>query len=306
MPACTVAIPVFNQRATIERAVRSALAQKVEGLEVLVADNCSQDGTWEALQPFANQGVRLHRNAANIGLFGNFNRCLDLAASPYLRLLAGDDALAPDCLGNEIALMERNADLAMLSTRGRFVSARGAAMDEFANDLPPGIFDGADFPRTWFGYYARTRRNPLNYPSGVLFRRAAIGEQRFEEGWRTAGDIDFYFKALRRGNLGITRSLGCDVTRHAAQAHIGPNRDGTAMREQLQLLDRYLGPEEQEGMKAGLAGACLALALTGRGAAVHWGLAREIAGMPQALGGLAALAAGRTWPRPPRPARGFA
>ncbi len=308
MPTCTVAIPVFNQRATIERAVRSALEQKVEGLEVLVADNCSQDGTWEALQPFANQGVRLHRNAANIGLFGNFNRCLELSASPYLRLLAGDDALAPDCLRNEVALMERNADLAMLSTRGRFVSAQGAALGEFANDLAPGIYDGADFAWTWFEYYARTRRNPLNYPSGVLFRRAAIGEQRFEEGWRTAGDIDFYFKALRRGNLGITQSLGCEVTRHAAQAHIGPNLDGTAMREQLQLLDRHLAPDERERVKPGLAGACLALAITRRGASApaHWRLAREIAPLPAALGGLAALAWGRAFPAPPRPARPLA
>ena len=119
MPACTVAIPVFNQRAFIERAVRSALAQGVDGLEVVVVDNRSEDGTWEALQPFVRQGVRLHRNASNLGLFGNFNRCLELAGSPYLRLLAGDDVLASGSLRAELELMERNPRLAMLSTRGR-------------------------------------------------------------------------------------------------------------------------------------------------------------------------------------------
>lgn len=308
MPACTVAIPVFNQRAYIERAVRSALSQGVEGLEVLVVDNQSEDGTWEALQPFARQGVHLHRNSSNLGLFGNFNRCLEMASSPYLRVLSGDDALLPGCLRAEIALMERNPDLAMLSTRGRFVSPEGKAMGEFADDLAAGVYRGGGFPRTWFDYYARTRRNPLNYPSGVLFRRAAIGDSRFEERWRTAGDIDFYFKALRHGDLGIAAFPGCEVTRHPAQAHVGPNLDGTAIREQLALLERYVEPSAHARLRNLLAGTCLALALMrgGDSAAIHWRLAREIASLPGALGGLAALVTGRVWPRPPRPVRALA
>jgi glycosyltransferase involved in cell wall biosynthesis len=308
MPTCTVAIPVFNQRAFVERAVRSALAQGVDSLEVMVVDNCSDDGTWQALQPFSAQGVRLQRNGSNLGLFGNFNRCLELATSPYLRFLSADDALAPHCLSTEIALMERNPGVAVLSTRGRFVSPEGATMGEFAGDFPAGVYGGASFPRTWFGFYARTRRNPLNYPSGVLFRRAAIGDLRFEERWRTAGDIDFYFKVLRRGDLGVADSLGCEVTRHAAQAHVGPNLDGTAIREQLVLLDRYLESTERARLKKYLAGTCLALALTRMGASrtrasagIHWRLARELASIPNALYGLVSLAAGRAFPRAPRP-----
>jgi glycosyltransferase involved in cell wall biosynthesis len=308
MTACTVAIPVYNQRAYIARAVRSALAQELDGLSILVVDNRSDDGTWEALQPFAAEGVTLHRNPVNLGLFGNFNRCLELAEAPYLRLLSGDDALAPGCLRAEIAVMERNPRLAMLSTRGRFVTPEGAALGDCAAEFPPGIYAGADFPLAWFGYYARTRRNPLNYPSGVLFRRAAIGGERFEEGWRTAGDIDFYFKLLRRGDLGIAELHGCDITRHAAQAHVGPKLDGTAMREQLAMLDRFVEPRLQPPLRRGLAGMCLALAAMHGGAAArtHWGLAREIAPLPAALRGLAALAAGRMFAAPPQPQRALA
>jgi glycosyltransferase involved in cell wall biosynthesis len=308
MATCTIAIPVRNQRDFIARAVRSALAQEVEGLEILVADNQSDDGTWEALQPFAGQGVRLHPNPANLGLFGNFNRCLELAQSPYLRLLSGDDVLAPGCLREEIAIMERNPALAMLSTRGRFLTAEGKPLGEFADSLAPGIYDGGAFPQTWFDFYARTRRNPLNYPSGVLLRRSAIADARFEEGWRTAGDIDFYFKVLRRGDLGVAGLRGCDVTRHAAQAHVGPNLDGTAMREQLALLDRYVGPRLRAPLRDGLAGHCLALAVLhgGASARAHWRIAREIASLPAALRALATLVAGRAFPRPPQPLRPLA
>lgn len=319
MPACTVAIPVFNQRAFIERAVRSALAQGVDALDIVVVDNQSEDGTWEALQPFTRHGVRLHRNASNLGLFGNFNRCLELAGSSYLRLLAGDDVLAPGSLRAELELMERNAGLAMLSTRGRFVSPEGAAMGAFADDFPAGVYDGGSFALTWFDYYARTRRNPLNYPSGVLFRRSAIGGLRFEEGWRTAGDIDFYFRVLRQGDLGIADFPGCEVTRHPAQAHVGPNLDGTAIREQIALLERHVDEAARAGLLKHLAGSCLALALlrcwssaTRDSAVIHLRLATELASPPAAAFGLAALVGWRAarsllakWmpclPRPLRP-----
>lgn len=310
MPACTVAIPVFNQRAFIERAVRSVLAQGLADLEVLVVDNCSDDGTWEALQPFGQQGVGLHRNASNVGLFGNFNRCIDLASAPYVRLLSGDDALAPGCMQAEIALMQRHPDLAMLSTRGRFVSPQGARLGEFATDFPAGIFDGKNAARTWFDYYARTRRNPLNYPSGVLFRRSAIGALRFEDRWQTAADIDFYFKVLQHGDLGIAGFAGCEVTRHASQAHIGPNLDGTAMREQIILLGRHLHETERKPLFRYLAGSCLALALlrcwspaTRGSAAVHLRLALELAHPLAGVVGLAALVASRAVHRVPRPLR---
>jgi len=316
--SCSVAIPVHNQRAFIARAVRSALEQDLPGLEVIVVDNHSDDGTWEALQPFAAQGVKLHRNPSNVGLFGNFNRCLELAAAPYLRFLSGDDVLEPGCLRSELALMERHPGLAMLSTRGGFVSADGAPLGRFATEFPSGIYDGARFAGDWLNYYARYRSNPLNYPSGVLFRRAAIGAARFDPGWRTTGDIDFYFKVLRQGELGIATSTGCRVTRHAGQAHVGPNLDGTAMREHIALLERHLGAGRGAGLRKYLAGTCLALALrrclhpaTRSSAAIHWRLARELAPLFAALFGLLSLVAyrasrtvlGGAAPYVPRPLR---
>jgi len=314
---CTVAIPVYNQHVYVERALRSVLAQNLPGIQVLVVDNQSDDGTWEVLQPFAAGGVILQRNASNLGLFGNFNRCLELAATPYLRILAGDDMLVPGCLELEIALMERHPQLAMLSTRGRYVGPNGAALGDFACEFPPGIYAGQGFARKWFEYYARYRSNPLNYPSGVLFRRAAIGEQRFELSLRTAGDIDFYFRVLRRGDLGITDLHGCDVTRHPGQAHVGPNLDGTAIREQLALVERFIEGPPRAALRKYLAGTCLALALRRYGRAesrpsskIHLRLAAEISPNPVASAfGLLTLAAcraargvaGRRAPYIPRP-----
>lgn len=295
---CVVAIPVFNQRPFIDRAVRSALDQSVEGLEVVIVDNCSTDGTWEAIQGFASEGVKILRNPENLGLFGNFNRCLEAAGAPYLRILCGDDFLPTGCLAREVALLERHPEVAMLSTRGRFVDPRGCDIGVFADDFPAGIYDGPGMVAAWLGYYAHYRRNPLNYPSGVMIRRAAAAGLKFDERYVTTGDIDFFLRLLERGDLAITDSFGSCVTRHPLQAHTGPNLDGRAIREHVLLYEAFAaktdGGPALKAMRRQLGGMSLGLALhralsitTRESARIHAALAIEIApGWMGALGGL--------------------
>lgn len=312
---------MFNQKAFIERAIASALDQDLPALEIIVVDNASSDGTWERVQKYAPRGVKLHRNSRNIGLFGNFNRCLELARAPYVRLLGGDDALAPRCLGRELALMERHPEVAMLSTRGEFVDSVGRSMGRFAGELALGIYDGRRFAAEWLDYYVHYRRNPLNYPSGVLLRRTAVDSGvRFNERLKTAGDIDFFMSVLQHGNLAVDGALGCFVTRHEGQAHVQPNLDGTAMRELLALLERVCERGGAAPAKRRLldqfAGMCLAVAIQRRAqgytdsARVHLALARATAsGWGAALAGLSRLAGcrlagallGRHAPHLPKP-----
>jgi glycosyltransferase involved in cell wall biosynthesis len=50
LPKLSVVIPCYNERDTIERIVDAVLAAPVAGLEVIVVDDCSQDGTREILR----------------------------------------------------------------------------------------------------------------------------------------------------------------------------------------------------------------------------------------------------------------
>jgi hypothetical protein len=203
----------------------------------------------------------------------------------------------------------------MLSTRGLFVDENGASMGSFADDFPPGLYDGPKFARAWLEYYVHYRRNALNYPSGVLLRRANLAGLRFDERLKTGGDIDFFLRVLERGNLAISRALGAYVTRHRSQAHVGPNMDGTAMREMLSLLDRVAGP----ALRDQFAGMCVAVAVqrslrssTRDSARMHLDLAHAVSsGRSAEMGGflkllgcrLAGPLLGSRAPYVPRPIR---
>jgi glycosyltransferase involved in cell wall biosynthesis len=50
VPRLSVVMPCYNERDTIERIVEAVLAAPVPGLELIVVDDCSQDGTREILR----------------------------------------------------------------------------------------------------------------------------------------------------------------------------------------------------------------------------------------------------------------
>lgn len=44
MPKCTVAIPVYNRKEMIDDTLRSVLDQDYQDVEILLIDDCSDDG----------------------------------------------------------------------------------------------------------------------------------------------------------------------------------------------------------------------------------------------------------------------
>src|SRR5262249_12344827 len=170
---CTIAIPVYNRESLIRQALESALSQNVSGLEVLVVDNCSTDGTWEILCSYSDPRLRLVRNESNLGLFGNFNRCLELARGTCLRLLCSADRLSSDSLPKELGVMESQPTVALLSTRGHSVDESGRFQFTIADHLPTGIYPGRDAIYNALWVHAHYGHNPFNFPSGILLRREA-------------------------------------------------------------------------------------------------------------------------------------
>ncbi|HEX3158131.1 MAG TPA: glycosyltransferase family 2 protein [Gemmatimonadaceae bacterium] len=280
--SCTVAIPVFNRRALVQSAVASALSQNVEGLDVLVVDNCSTDGTWEALQEFAHDPrVRLVRNERNVGLFGNFNRCLELSRGRYLRFLCSDDRLAEDCLQGEIAVMDAHPNVSLLSTRGRQVDSSGRVLGSLAGFLAAGVYAGVDAITEVLWFKAHYGYNPLNYPSGVLLRGDALARAgSFDMALRMSGDVEYFLRVLEHGDLAVLDSVGCDVLVHPGQE--GSQLDGSVLvlEEEYALVDRFrtvlVSRGRYEQVRRQLSGICLGFAQK------HWRRGERLTGSRQA------------------------
>lgn len=74
-------IPTYNHVTRAVDAIGSLLAQTVDDLRIVVCDDQSTDGTFEALQDLARQDDRLHvfRNETRLGYIANAQMCVSRA-----------------------------------------------------------------------------------------------------------------------------------------------------------------------------------------------------------------------------------
>src|SRR4051794_22007935 len=87
-----VVIPAYRCEATIERAVRSALAQRPAPAEVIVVDDASGDRSGELA---AALGARVLTHERNQGEGAARNTGLNAAREPWVALLDADDEWLP-------------------------------------------------------------------------------------------------------------------------------------------------------------------------------------------------------------------
>ncbi|GAB4566179.1 MAG: hypothetical protein Tsb007_38500 [Rhizobacter sp.] len=132
-PRISLAVLAYKQSAFIDDAVRSALAQVCEPIEILLSDDASPDTTFAQMQALANayrgpHQVVARRNERNLGMGGHFNAVMRAARGELVVLMAGDD----------ISLPERVAMTAQVW------DASGGRLDLIASDLVDMSYNGVD------------------------------------------------------------------------------------------------------------------------------------------------------------------
>lgn len=108
-PSVSVVIPLYNKRRSIERAIRSVLAQNVSELEVIVVDDGSTDGSAELVTAIADARIHLIQQV-NAGPGRARNVGASHAKAPLLSFLDADDEWKPDFLSAGLAALEQHPD----------------------------------------------------------------------------------------------------------------------------------------------------------------------------------------------------
>ncbi|MBK7717780.1 MAG: glycosyltransferase family 2 protein [Simplicispira sp.] len=111
-PWLSVLVPAYNAAAYLGECVESVLAQGIEGVELVVVDDCSNDASAAILTQLATRwpmGFRVQRHARNRGLSSARNTLLEAARGEYLWFLDADDKLLPGVLGELRDIVQTDA-----------------------------------------------------------------------------------------------------------------------------------------------------------------------------------------------------
>jgi glycosyltransferase involved in cell wall biosynthesis len=95
VPRVSICIPTYNRVETVGLAIDSALAQTYDDLEVIVVDNASSDDIESLISNYSDPRLKFVKNSENLGIFGNFNRCIEVSKGEFLHILHSDDHIDP-------------------------------------------------------------------------------------------------------------------------------------------------------------------------------------------------------------------
>jgi glycosyltransferase involved in cell wall biosynthesis len=103
-------IPSRNRLELLKHAVESIRRQGIQGCEIVIADNASEQDYGAYVKSLADSRIVYSRSAEPLPVTDNWSRALALASGDYVLMLGDDDALTPWFYRQVRGLVEQSAD----------------------------------------------------------------------------------------------------------------------------------------------------------------------------------------------------
>ena len=197
----SIVTPCLNAEATIEQALRSVREQDVDGLEHVVVDGGSTDGTLDILR--AAQGPVRFVSEPDRGLSDAMNKGIRMARNDVIGWLNADDVYLPGALRRVRDAFERRPGALWATGRCLIIDGEG-------NEIRRGVtrYKNALLRRWSFPLFLT--QNFVSSPATFVRRDAFDVVGLFEERFRYSMDYDVWLKLGRRSApIVIDAPLAC-------------------------------------------------------------------------------------------------
>lgn len=160
----SVIVFTYNHEKYICKCLNSILMQKTNfEFEIIVADDCSTDGTYNLLLNKYGNKINVLRRKENLGLCRNMYEAFCDAKGKYIFTCDGDDYLVSDTLlQKHVDFLERNTDY--FSVTNWFINRNEASGEERIREIPYNEFTMLDYLRgTKVLFFLGTMRNTFKF-----------------------------------------------------------------------------------------------------------------------------------------------
>lgn len=120
-PLASLVVCFYNQEEFVAETVKGALSQTYSNLEIVFSDDCSTDGTFQAIKDSVkdykgSHKVVLNHNEKNLGLVPHVNKVLlELSHGEYIFLNGGDDVSLPQRVEKGVSYFLNNTDVSAVT-----------------------------------------------------------------------------------------------------------------------------------------------------------------------------------------------
>jgi len=120
LPLVSVTLTTYNSAKFVVETLESARAQTYQRIELIISDDCSVDNTveicrnWIALYKDRFERTEIITVPQNTGVSANCNRCIHASNAAWIKLIAGDDILLPNCIEDNMQFVANNPKVAVV------------------------------------------------------------------------------------------------------------------------------------------------------------------------------------------------
>ncbi len=125
----SIIMGIYNCAETLRDAIESILNQTFTDWELIMCDDGSRDATYAIASEYSArfpQKIITLKNDQNFGLNATLNKCLSFAKGRFIARMDGDDLCDPSRLEEEVAVLENEKDIAIVSTGMSFFDENGS------------------------------------------------------------------------------------------------------------------------------------------------------------------------------------
>jgi GT2 family glycosyltransferase len=240
MSAITFAIPYYSGTAYLARAIESVLTQDDDAWHAIVVDDGPEPGVEPLVRSYSDR-IAYVRNPRNLGIGGNFNRCLDLATTELVTVFHADDELMPGYCRTLRAAAGRHPEAAAVFCRAQIIGPDHAPRFSLADVVKERIHPS---PRREIalagepGLRALLRANFIVAPT-LCFRKPALRDRRFPERYKFVLDWELTSRLILDGDTVVGIPERCyRYRRHDEAATSKHTRTQLRFHEESDYYDR--------------------------------------------------------------------
>ncbi len=242
MSTVDIMMPFYGDVALLRESVRSVLAQDDPNWRLTVVDDNPGDNPGDLHQELSDwvatigdERVRYLRNTENLGLTGNFNRCLDLVEHELTVLMGCDDLMLPNYVRTVRAVHADHPGAGLVQPGVRVIDGSGnetrTLVDEAKRVLYTPKFDGCLTLAGEELAVSLLRGDWLYFPS-ICWRTASLEGLRFRADLRVIQDVALLVDLVLRGErLVADRTVCFTYRRHDASESSSTAFDGSRFTE---------------------------------------------------------------------------
>ncbi len=195
MPKISVLMSCYNHDKFVGEAIKSVLNQSLKDFELLIIDDNSTDQTFEIVNSFKDQRIKVFRNEKNFGMVFNTNSLIKKSIGEYIAIINSDDSWLPEKLQKQFDFLENNVGYGACFTLANIVNESGKSIkNNIQESLKYLEFDRFGFLNYFFFY-----NNPLCYPSVLISKKVFEKISLFNPAYIILLDIEMWIRICFAG-----------------------------------------------------------------------------------------------------------